>query len=101
MKFSAVLALSAAVMASAKSVRNHYPVRRDGHKKGEKGQAQAGQIAGLPAGMTGFGVSNSQVTEVIIIWANPGAGAPTININPPAGGAAAPPAAAPPAAPAA
>ncbi|KAF4807772.1 putative GPI-anchored cupredoxin [Colletotrichum siamense] len=95
MKFSAVLALSAAALASARSARNTYPVRRDGHKK----SASSAEIAkALPAGMTGFGVSNSQVTEVIIIWANPGAGAPTININPPAGGAAAPPAAAPPAA---
>ncbi|KAL0940885.1 GPI-anchored cupredoxin-like protein 1 [Colletotrichum truncatum] len=95
MKFSAVLALSTAVLASAKSVRNHYPVRRDGHKKAGSEVGKA-----LPAGMSGFGVSNSQVTEVIIIWTNPGAGAPTININPPAGGVAAPPAA-PPAAPAA
>ncbi|KAJ3951356.1 hypothetical protein N0V92_012232 [Colletotrichum tropicale] len=86
MKFSAVLALSAAALASARSARNTYPVRRDGHKK----SASSAEIAkALPAGMTGFGVSNSQVTEVIIIWANPGAGAPTININPPAGGAAA------------
>ncbi|GKT49941.1 putative GTP cyclohydrolase URC1 [Colletotrichum spaethianum] len=96
MKFSAVLALSAAAMASAKSARNSYPVRRDGHKAAAA--AAAAEPAGLPLGMTGFGVSNSQVTEVIIIWANPGAGAPTININQPAGGAAAPPAAAPPAA---
>ncbi|KAF6841316.1 GPI-anchored cupredoxin-like protein 1 [Colletotrichum musicola] len=97
MKFSAVIALSAAVMASAKSVRNHYPVRRESHKKGASSELQSQ----LPAGMAGFGVSNTQVTEVIIIWTNPGAGAPTININPPAGGAQPPAAAPPPAAPAA
>lgn len=97
-----MLALSAAALASARSAHNTYPVRRDGHKKG----ASTDIAKSLPAGMAGFGISNSQVTEIIIIWANPGAGAPTVNINPPAGGVAAPPAApadpaAPPAAPAA
>ncbi|KAK1979472.1 hypothetical protein LZ30DRAFT_177533 [Colletotrichum cereale] len=85
MKFSAVLFLSTAALASAKSARNQYPVRRDV-------QARAAQLAGLPLGMAGPGITNSQVTEVIIIWANPGGGAPTININQPAGGVAAPPA---------
>ncbi|KAK2018733.1 Cupredoxin [Colletotrichum eremochloae] len=89
MKFSAVLSLSAAVLASAKSVHNTYPVPRDVQAR-SKEAAQA--LAGLPLGMAGVGVTNTQVTEVIIIWANPGAGAPTININQPAGGVAAPPA---------
>ncbi|KAK1995961.1 Cupredoxin [Colletotrichum falcatum] len=93
MKFSAVLSLSAAALVSAKSAHNNYPVRRESSK------ASAELLAGLPLGMTGAGVTNTQVTEVIIIWANPGAGAPTININQPAGGVAAPPAGAPAAAP--
>ncbi|KAK2037110.1 Cupredoxin [Colletotrichum somersetense] len=96
MKFSAVLSLSAAALASAKSAHNSYPVPHQA-----RSAASAELLAGLPLGMAGAGVTGSQVTEVIIIWANPGAGAPTININQPAGGVAAPPAgvAAPPAPP--
>ncbi|EFQ33369.1 hypothetical protein CGRA01v4_00925 [Colletotrichum graminicola] len=92
MKFSAVLSLSAAALASAKSAHNNYPVRRDGHKS----KAAADLLASLPMGISGAGITNTQVTEIIIIWANPGAGAPTININQPAGGVAAPPAGAAP-----
>lgn len=57
-------------------------------------------------GLSGLGVTSNAVTEVIILWVNPGAGSATTTINPPGappGGAAAaatgaPPAVVPPAA---
>lgn len=82
MKFSAALSLAIAPLALAKSVQNTYPVlKREGHIKGAA--AGAGNIAinlGAAAGIPALGNAGS-VTQVIIIWANPGAGAETSTIN--------------------
>ena len=67
-------------------------------KEGE-GQAQAGaalasmqgpgqQISAsqeqlITLGLSGAGITTNAATEVIIIWVNQGAGAPTMNVNPP------------------
>lgn len=93
MKFSAALAMGIAPIVLAKSVHNVYPVRRDGHLKGEVVQvhknkqvvgqpggvvAQPGQVLGAAPG-TPIIVNGGSVT---IVWQNPGAGAPTQTINP-------------------
>jgi plastocyanin len=62
MKFTtAALSLGLASVATAKSVRNSYPVRRD----------PQGATFNFP-GMRGFGISDTSVTQVFIIWANAG-----------------------------
>lgn len=113
MKFSATLAALAAPLALAKAVHNVYPAKRDTdlyprkseEKSQEKsqegeGQAQAGgaalasmqgpgaQISAsqeqlITLGLSGAGITTNAATEVIIIWVNQGAGAPTMNVNPP------------------
>lgn len=111
MKFSATLAALAAPLALAKAVHNVYPVKRDTDlfprkseekSQGGEGQAQAqagGQalasMAGpgqqisasqeqlITLGLSGAGITTNAATEVIIIWVNQGAGAPTMNVNPP------------------
>lgn len=109
MKFSATLAALAAPLALAKAVHNVYPAKRDtdlyprkseeksqGQSQGGQGQAQA--LAGMAGpgqqisasqeqlitlGLSGAGITTNAATEVIIIWVNQGAGAPTMNVNPP------------------
>lgn len=111
MKFSATLAALAAPLALAKAVHNVYPAKRDNElfprkseeKSQEKGQGQgqAGAAAALASmqgpgaqisasqeqlltlGLSGAGITTNAATEVIIIWVNQGAGAPTMNVNPP------------------
>lgn len=111
MKFSATLAALAAPLALAKAVHNVYPAKRDNElfprkseekSQGGQGQAQAqagGQalasMAGpgaqisasqeqlITLGLSGAGITTNAATEVIIIWVNQGAGAPTMNVNPP------------------
>ncbi|KAI3398770.1 hypothetical protein diail_8637 [Diaporthe ilicicola] len=109
MKFSATLAALAAPLALAKAVHNVYPAKRDnelyprksdGKDKSQDGQAQAGgqalaSMAGpgqsiqatqtqlLSLGLSGAGITTNAATEVVIIWVNQGAGAPTMNVNTP------------------
>jgi plastocyanin len=70
MKFSTSLLTALAPVALSKSVRNHYPrdVKRSSH----------GGISGLN-GLSG--ITEGSLTQVIIIWANPGGGAETTTIN--------------------
>lgn len=82
MKFSAAaLSLCLAPLALAKSVHNVYPVRRDANKiAARKAKAQQqGSLAGL--GLAGFGISETTLSEVIIIWVNPGNSAQTTTVN--------------------
>lgn len=112
MKFSATLAALAAPLALAKAVHNVYPAKRDtdlyprkseekSEEKSEKSQSQEGQgqalasMAGpgqqisasqeqlITLGLSGAGITTNAATEVIIIWVNQGAGAPTMNVNTP------------------
>ncbi|KAJ0124897.1 serine-threonine rich protein [Diaporthe amygdali] len=112
MKFSAALAALAAPLALAKAVHNVYPAKRDADlfprksedkqsekSQGGEGQAQAGQALAsmsgpgqqisasqaqlITLGLSGAGITANAATEVIIIWVNQGAGAPTMNVNPP------------------
>jgi plastocyanin len=71
MKFSAALAASVAPLAFAKAVRNSYPVRRD----------PQGASISFSNGMAGFGITETSLVEVILIWANPGGGAATQTLN--------------------
>lgn len=86
MKFSAALSLAIAPLALAKAVQNTYPaVKRTEHLKGAAAGAAAGagSVAinlGAAAGIPALGNAGS-VTQVIVIWANPGAGAETSTIN--------------------
>lgn len=110
MKFSATLAALAAPLALAKAVHNVYPAKRDTdlfprkseEKSEEKSQGQQGgegqalaSMAGpgqqisasqeqlISLGLSGAGITTNAATEIIIIWVNQGAGAPTMNVNPP------------------
>jgi plastocyanin len=109
MKFSATLAAIAAPLALAKAVHNVYPAKRDTdlypRKSEDKpagmssgGQGQAGALASLQGpgqqitatqeqlitlGLSGAGITTNAATQVIIIWVNQGAGAPTMNVNTP------------------
>ncbi|KAK8133946.1 hypothetical protein PG984_005958 [Apiospora sp. TS-2023a] len=88
MKFSAALSLALAPLALAKAVNNVYPAeRRMEHKKGAaaaKGAA-AGAVAGVALGAGGAAVINAgaggSVTQIILVWANPGGGAATTTMN--------------------
>jgi plastocyanin len=113
MKFSATLAALAAPLALAKAVHNVYPAKRDtdlyprkseekSMEKGQggegEGQAPAAALASMQGpgqqisasqeqlislGLSGAGITTNAATQVIIIWVNQGAGAPTMNVNPP------------------
>lgn len=111
MKFSAALVALAAPLALAKAVHNVYPAKRDTDlfprkseeksEKSEKSQGGEGQGAALASmtgpgtqisasqeqlitlGLSGAGITTNAATEVIIIWVNQGAGAPTMNVNTP------------------
>lgn len=72
MKFSTSLLTALAPVALSKAVRNHYP--RDVKRSSHDG------ISGLN-GLSGFGITEGSLTQVVIIWANPGAGAETTTIN--------------------
>ncbi|KAK6825191.1 hypothetical protein PG995_015219 [Apiospora arundinis] len=83
MKFSAALSLAIAPLALAKAVNNVYPARRMEHKGAAKGAA-GGALAGVAAGAGGAAVINAGaggVTQIILIWANPGGGAATTTMN--------------------
>ncbi|KAK8087001.1 GPI-anchored cupredoxin-like protein 1 [Apiospora phragmitis] len=85
MKFSAALSLALAPLALAKAVNNVYPARRMEHKgaaKGAAGGALAGGALGAAAGAGGAAVINAgSVTQIILVWANPGGGAATTTMN--------------------
>lgn len=82
MKFSVALSLSVAPLALAKAVHNVYPVRRE---VASQNKVVDGRSVSFQNGMSGFGLSSSALTEVIIIWVNPGSGSATTTINPQAG----------------
>lgn len=106
MKFSATLAALAAPLALAKAVHNVYPAKREtdlfprkseGKSQGQQGgegqalasmagpgqQISASQEQLISLGLAGAGITTNAATEIIIIWVNQGAGAPTMNVNPP------------------
>ncbi|KAK7948242.1 uncharacterized protein PG986_009128 [Apiospora aurea] len=89
MKFSAALTLAIAPLALAKAVNNVYPVRRTEHKgaskgaaKGAAGGALAGGALGAALGAGGAAAVNAgSITQIILVWANPGGGAATTTMN--------------------
>ncbi|KAH8906953.1 hypothetical protein BR93DRAFT_937878 [Coniochaeta sp. PMI_546] len=99
MKVSAALSLCIAPLALAKAVHNVYPAhaRRSQHlearERGSKVSVNAGvgsnSVSGLSAaelqllGLSGVGITENALTEVIVIWVNGGGGAATTVINQP------------------
>ncbi|KAK8094525.1 serine-threonine rich protein [Apiospora hydei] len=94
MKFSAALSLAIAPLALAKAVNNVYPMRRTEHKGASKGAAKgaaggalaggalAGGALGAALGAGGAAAVNAgSVTQIILVWANPGGGAATTTMN--------------------
>jgi plastocyanin len=99
MKVSAALSLCIAPLALAKAVNNVYPAhaRRSQHlsnrERGSKVTVNANvgsnSVSGVSAaelaalGLSGVGISQAAVSEVIIIWVNQGGGAATTVVNQP------------------
>lgn len=82
MKYAAALSVAVAPLAIAKAVHNVYPLdRRNGHLKNIEGAAGAAGAAGLLGGAGIAGVALGSTTQVIVIWANPGANAETTTLN--------------------
>lgn len=78
MKFSTTLSLAVAPLAMARRVANVFPPqnlpRNVDTELSERGVT-------VIKGMRGSGISLNALTEVVIIWANPGNGASTTTIN--------------------
>ncbi|OIW27567.1 hypothetical protein CONLIGDRAFT_439466 [Coniochaeta ligniaria NRRL 30616] len=99
MKVSAALSLCIAPLALAKAVHNVYPAhaRRSQHlearERGSKvsvgSSVGSNSVSGLSAaelqllGLSGVGITENALTEVIVIWVNGGGGAATTVINQP------------------
>lgn len=99
MKVSAALSLCIAPLALAKSIQNVYPgnARRsrnvDARDKGSRGGLSSvvgsNSVSGLSAaelqllGLSGAGITENALTEVVLIWVNGGGGAATTVINEP------------------
>ncbi|KAK7755907.1 hypothetical protein SLS62_002194 [Diatrype stigma] len=82
MKYSAALSLAVAPMALAKAIHNVYPpAKRNGHMKEESGGDVLEKISGDQSAFLHGGVSVEGATQVIVIWANPGASAETTTVN--------------------
>jgi hypothetical protein len=77
MKFSSYLALAAAPLAMARKVQNAYP---DNAARGVELDVN-GKTVAISNGMSGQGITADSITEIVIIWANPGAGAATTTYN--------------------
>lgn len=77
-----------APLALAKAVHNVYPGRRNAQSLHERRTESRDKrsLLGLNNGIAGFGITDTTITEVIIIWVNPGAGALTTTINQQLGG---------------
>jgi len=97
MKASAALSLCIAPLALAKAVHNVYPAharrshnieaREQGSKVSVSASVGSNSVSGLsPAelqllGLSGVGITESAVSQVIIIWVNGGGGAATTVVN--------------------
>lgn len=84
MKFSAAVSLAIAPVALGKVIHNVYPVaKRD--PANAAALAELGAIGGIGGGIAlapaAALISPGQITQVIVIWANPGGGAATQTIN--------------------
>ncbi|KAI0011706.1 Cupredoxin [Xylariaceae sp. FL0662B] len=79
-KYAVALSAAVAPLAIAKAVHNVYPLgRRNGHLKGMEAAAGGGAEIAAAAGLQGLAIGST--TQVIVIWANPGAGAETQTLN--------------------
>jgi plastocyanin len=99
MKVSAALSLCIAPLALAKAVHNVYPAQArrsqniQARDRGSKASVNAGvgsnSVSGLSAselqllGLSGVGITENALTEVVVIWVNGGGGAATTVINQP------------------
>jgi plastocyanin len=92
MKFTAALSLLLTPLVVAKAVHNVYPVQRrsphsrhlaarNGHEKNSVTGLTPSELALL--GLSGVGITETSVKEVIILWINGGGGAATTVINAP------------------
>ncbi|KAL7784544.1 Cupredoxin [Trichoderma ceciliae] len=77
MKFNTWLALATAPLAMARKVYNAYP---DNAARAVELEMDERSIA-VASGMSGHGITVNSLTEIIIIWANPGGGAATTTYN--------------------
>lgn len=77
MKFYSWLALASAPLAMANKVQNAYP---DNAARAVELELDERSIA-IASGMAGHGITANSLTEIIIIWANPGGGAATTTYN--------------------
>ncbi|KAI5862355.1 Cupredoxin [Durotheca rogersii] len=77
MKYSAVLSLAVAPLAIAKAAQNVYPQeKRTSHKELAESSVHIGGTLNLANG-----ISLGGTTQVIVIWANPGANAETTTLH--------------------
>lgn len=99
MKASATLSLCIAPLALAKAVHNVYPgsarrsqnldARRENSRVSLNAGVGANSVSGLSAaelqllGLSGVGISENALTDVVVIWVNGGGGAATTVINEP------------------
>ncbi len=83
MKFSTTLSLALAPLALARRVRDVHHPRSEIESLDEETGVDILDERGVKVieGMRGAGITVNSRTEVIIIWANPGGGAPTTTIN--------------------
>ncbi|KAH6603951.1 hypothetical protein Trco_007397 [Trichoderma cornu-damae] len=77
MKFYSWLALATAPLAMARKVQNSYPGNA---ARAVELEMDERSIA-ISNGMSGHGITANSLTEIIIIWANPGGGAATTTYN--------------------
>ncbi|KAK4068298.1 uncharacterized protein Triagg1_7541 [Trichoderma aggressivum f. europaeum] len=77
MKVYSWLALASAPLAMANKVQNAYP---DNAARTVELEMDERSIA-IASGMAGHGITANALTEIIIIWANPGGGAATTTYN--------------------
>ncbi|KAI1373736.1 Cupredoxin [Hypoxylon crocopeplum] len=75
MKYASALSVAVAPLAIAKAVHNVYPQ----HKR--TSHLQEVEVPGLSEAISLEGVAVGSTTQVIIIWANPGAGAETTTLH--------------------
>jgi plastocyanin len=82
MKFSTALSMAVAPVAMARRVANIAPPQAGISPRSPNAETELSERGvTVIKGMKGLGITASSLTEVIIIWANPGSGAATTTIN--------------------
>lgn len=86
MKFTAAVALAIAPVVLAKAVHNVYPLPRVDRRDNSKGSSDSGSGHNDKGNGNDYEIndghnSETDITEIIILWLNPGGGADTTTIN--------------------